>query len=75
MTAGYDVPALDRRTIFLVDRKIYQARVEHFRARAQTAVSGDVKWLYEDMARHYRKLIARRAYDAQARVAPFTRDD
>ncbi|WP_265563112.1 hypothetical protein [Sphingomicrobium arenosum] len=71
MTAGHDVPALDRRTHLLIDKKTYQARVEHFRARAETAVNGDVKWLYEDMARHYERLIDRGAYDAEARSKPF----
>ncbi|MCJ8190049.1 hypothetical protein [Sphingomicrobium aestuariivivum] len=56
----------------MAQRKDYEARVEHFRARAETAVSGDVKWLYEDMARHYERLIKRGAYDAEARADPFT---
>ena len=66
---------LIRRMTALVDIEIYKAREERCRAQAATATDPDVKWLYEDMARHYRKLIARGAYDAETRVAPFTRDD
>lgn len=59
----------------MVDIEIYKAREARCRAQAVEAKDPDVKWLYEDMARHYRKLIARGAYDADVRVPPFTRDD
>ena len=58
-----------------MDIEIYKAREARCRELAITATNADVKWLYEDMARHYRRLIARGAYDADVRVAPFTRDD
>ena len=59
----------------MVDIEIYKAREERCRALAEQATDPDVKWLYEDMALHYRKLIAFGAYDADVRVPPFTRDD
>ena len=52
----------------MVSRKVYEARAEHHRARAETAVSDNVRWLYEDMARHYEQLLKRGAYDADARA-------
>ena len=59
----------------MVDIEIYKAREARCREQAKRATDPDVKWLYEDMAIHYRKLIARGAYDADVRVPPFTRDD
>ena len=59
----------------MVDVEVFLEREARCRRKAGEAKNPDVKWLYEDMARHYRKLIARKAYDADARGPKFTRDD
>ena len=59
----------------MVDVEIFKARETRCRLLSRTAQNSDLKWLYSDMARHYRKLIEHGAYDANVRVNPFTRDD
>lgn len=59
----------------MVDVAIYEAREKRCRLLSRTASNPDVKWLYLDTARHYRRLIEHGAYDADVRVLPFTRDD
>lgn len=57
------------------DIETFKARERRCRRLARETSDPDAKWLYEDTARHYRRLIARGAYDAEVRVPPFTRDD
>lgn len=59
----------------MVDMEALEKREALCRRQASEAQNPDVKWLYEDMARYYRKLIARNAFEASAPEPRLVRND
>lgn len=59
----------------MIDIDDYKAREVRCREQASLASDPDVKWLYEDMAHHYRRLISRAVHDANTRIVPIRPND
>ncbi|WP_265571028.1 hypothetical protein [Sphingomicrobium nitratireducens] len=53
----------------MADIDIFKARERRCRVLSRTTQNPDLKWLYLETARHYRKLIEFGAYDANVRVS------